>query len=698
MTGTNSQEGTRFSREGTWFGPFQLMRLMDGVGLGEVYEAEDTRERRPVMLKLISQEFADDAMFRARMHRAADTAGRVSEPHIVPIHEYGDVDGQFYITMGMIDGASLRALLTDQGPLSPVRAVGIVRQIAGALDAAHARGVNYHHVTPENILVTDNYLAYLLDFGFGIDDAGSDLTMDVSKAPWNAYNYMAPEWLRVGDQVSYRADIYGLACVLSECLIGIPPYLADTVERLIAAKLAGPAPRPSQQRPGWISPALDSVVAKGMAPDPAERYSRAEDLATAAQDALLSSEQHEEAALEWRGDDETISDTANLGMSTYEIGSGATPRTVDVVATRPHDSADTTAARTGDWDHGAESSRHSEMVADNRRYPAWLTQPQAADASSTSTRPSTASILGRRLMTRSQNKRRLWAIVGAITSVVVVVIVVAGLLVSRSSSRSQQASPPHGATRQSVLPFDGVNFRLSPGGVAVDNAGTVYVTDQGMYGRVVALAAGSNTATVEHFGGLYEPQGVAVDSTDTMYVTDFNNRVVMLAAGSSRQVDLPFTGLNYPEGVAVDGQGSVYVADRGNNRVVELPVGSNKQVVLPFDGLNNPDGVAVDNAGNVYVADTDNSRAVRLDTGSNNQTVLPFPHLDAPWGIAVNDAGDVFVTERDTSTVVKLAAGSSAMTELPFTNLNTPLSVAVDKTGNVYVADRGDDSVQKLTP
>ena len=87
---------------------FQLMRLMDGVGLGEVYEAEDTREHRPVMLKLISQEFADDAMFRARMHREADTAGRLSEPHIVPIHEYGDVDGQFYIAMGMIEGASLR--------------------------------------------------------------------------------------------------------------------------------------------------------------------------------------------------------------------------------------------------------------------------------------------------------------------------------------------------------------------------------------------------------------------------------------------------------------------------------------------------------------------------------------------------------------------------------------------------------------
>ena len=194
--------------------------------------------------------------------------------------------------------------------------MGIVRQIAGALDAAHARGVTTatsHRKTSWSLTMT----SHIWWIWIRHRRRGSDLTMAVSKAPW-AYNYMAPEWFTVGDQVTYRADIYGLACVLSECLIGMPPYRADTVERLIAAKLAGPAPRPSELRPGWISPALDSVVAKGMAPDPAERYTRAEDLATAAQDALLSSEQHQEAAPEWRGDDETPSDTADLGLGTYE--------------------------------------------------------------------------------------------------------------------------------------------------------------------------------------------------------------------------------------------------------------------------------------------------------------------------------------------------------------------------------------------
>src|SRR5271163_3067312 len=144
------------SRVGSQFGPYQLMRLLGRGGMGEVYQAEDTRKHRVVALKLISQQFSTDAMFRARMQREADTAGRLTEPHIVPIHDYGDIDGQFYVEMRMIDGTSLRSLLTNYGPLTPARTVAIVRQIAAALDAAHASRVTHRDVKPENILITDN--------------------------------------------------------------------------------------------------------------------------------------------------------------------------------------------------------------------------------------------------------------------------------------------------------------------------------------------------------------------------------------------------------------------------------------------------------------------------------------------------------------------------------------------------------------
>jgi serine/threonine protein kinase, bacterial len=645
------------SRVGLRFGPYQLMRLLGRGGMGEVYEAEDTRKHRVVALKLISQQFSTDAMFRARMHREADTAGRLTEPHIVPIHDYGDIDGQFYVEMRMIDGVSLRTLLTHYGPLTPARTVAIIRQIAAALDAAHANGVTHRDVKPENILVTNDDFAYLVDFG--IARGATDPGLTQSGIAVGTYNYMAPERF-TGDEVTYRSDIYALACVLGECLTGAPPYRADSVERLIAAHLLEPAPRPSQLRPGRVPPALDPVIGKGMAKNPTDRYFTAGDLAVAAHGALTGPEQHQEATILRQ------SENATLLASNYPR-SGAGPH-----APQPDHSGDETMARPVPW--GASGG--------NWRQPGPPGPPTL----------SRQSLAPQRDFSRGTGrKRKLWILVGAVVFLLIAAIGTTGYLGTRPSAASkQQASGP------TVLPFNGIDFRLSPGGVALDKAGDVYVTSEGMYGRVVELPPASSTPKVLPFSGLYQPQGLAVDSAGTVYVADFNNRVVKLTAGSTNQTVLPFTGLNYPEGVAADGQGSVYVADRGNNRVLKLAAGSTNQTVLPFTGLKNPDGVAVDPAGNVYVTDTDNNRVLMLAAGSNTQTVLPFGSVSVPWGIAVDNAGDVFVTEHDSNQVLKLAAGSNTPTVLPLTDLNTPLGVTVDNAGNIYVADRGNDRTVKL--
>ncbi|MGH3594947.1 MAG: serine/threonine-protein kinase, partial [Mycobacterium sp.] len=123
------------SRVGSRFGPYQLLRLLGSGGMGEVYAAEDTRKRRVVALKLISGQFSGDPVFRARLQREADITGRLTEPHVVPIHDYGEIDGRFYVEMRLIDGTDLATLLKRYGPLSPPRAVAVIRQIAAALDA-----------------------------------------------------------------------------------------------------------------------------------------------------------------------------------------------------------------------------------------------------------------------------------------------------------------------------------------------------------------------------------------------------------------------------------------------------------------------------------------------------------------------------------------------------------------------------------
>jgi serine/threonine-protein kinase len=274
------------SREGSQFGPYRLRRLVGRGGMGDVYEAEDTVRERIVALKLMSQTLSSDPVFRSRMQREARTAGRLQEPHVVPIHDFGEIDGQLYVDMRLIDGKDLATTLSRYGPLSPPRAVAIVRQIGSALDAAHAAGVMHRDVKPENILISADDFAYLVDFG--IASATSDEKLTQFGTTVGTVKYMAPE--RFSEtEVTYRADIYALACVLYECLTGSPPYTGDTVS-VIGAHLNKAVPRPSAARPS-IPVAFDGVIARGMAKDPAARYATCGDLSAAAYAALATPDQ-----------------------------------------------------------------------------------------------------------------------------------------------------------------------------------------------------------------------------------------------------------------------------------------------------------------------------------------------------------------------------------------------------------------------
>jgi serine/threonine-protein kinase len=254
--------------------------------MGDVYEAEDTVRERIVALKLMSQALSSDPVFRSRMQREARTAGRLQEPHVVPIHDFGEIDGQLYVDMRLIDGKNLATMLSRYGPLSPPRAVAIVRQIGSALDAAHAAGVMHRDVKPENILVSADDFAYLVDFG--IASATSDEKLTQFGTTVGTVKYMAPE--RFSDaEVTYRADIYALACVLYECLTGSPPYTGDTIG-VMGAHLNQAIPRPSAARPS-IPVAFDGVIARGMAKDPAARYATCGDLSAAAYAALATPDQ-----------------------------------------------------------------------------------------------------------------------------------------------------------------------------------------------------------------------------------------------------------------------------------------------------------------------------------------------------------------------------------------------------------------------
>ena len=266
------------SRVGSQLGPYHLNSLIGRGGMGEVYEAEDTVKGRIVALKLLPDSLSHDPVFRERLQREARAAGQLQEPHVVPIHDYGEIDGILYVDMRLIDGSDLRSVLVADGAMAPARAVWIVRQVAAALDAAHAAGITHRDVKPENILVTADDFAYLVDFG--IANAATDRTLTEKGTAIGTYAYMAPERFS-SKPVTEKADIYALACVLHQCLTGEQPFAADSISMLITAHLIEPPPKPSELRPD-LPPEFDAIIAKGMAKDAADRYATAGEFARAA--------------------------------------------------------------------------------------------------------------------------------------------------------------------------------------------------------------------------------------------------------------------------------------------------------------------------------------------------------------------------------------------------------------------------------
>jgi serine/threonine protein kinase len=274
--------GSPGSRAGARFGHYQLRRLLGHGGFGEVYEAEDTTMPRVVALKLLAPAYSANPVFRRRLFREARTAGQLNDPHVVPIHQWGEIDEQLYIDMRLIDGTDLATVLAASVPLDPARAVSIVGQVASALDAAHATQIIHRDVKPANILLTPGDFACLADFGLA--NAAIDAKLTSTGTIIGTFAYMAPE--RFGGSADHRADIYALACVLYECLTGFPPYEGDH-QALIGAHMTAPIPRPSQHG-SQIPAGFDEVIACGMAKKPDNRYTSAGDLADAAHGALAT--------------------------------------------------------------------------------------------------------------------------------------------------------------------------------------------------------------------------------------------------------------------------------------------------------------------------------------------------------------------------------------------------------------------------
>ncbi|MGH3240766.1 MAG: protein kinase domain-containing protein [Spirillospora sp.] len=261
---------------GRSFAGYRVDSLVGRGGMGVVYRATDLSLERPVALKLIAPELAQDERFRARFLREPRLAASLDHPGVVPIYEAGEWEGQLYLSMRFVEGSDLKSVLERDGTLPPERALVVLAQVADALDAAHRRGLVHRDVKPGNVLLDEAGHAYLTDFGITKQVGG--VSTDTGRVV-GTLDYLAPEQIR-GEGVDGRTDCYALGCVLYECLSGAPPFRRATeAETLWAHMQDEPAALPDHPR-------LAPVLRKGLAKGPEERYDTCAELIDAAAEAL----------------------------------------------------------------------------------------------------------------------------------------------------------------------------------------------------------------------------------------------------------------------------------------------------------------------------------------------------------------------------------------------------------------------------
>jgi hypothetical protein len=260
---------------------YAVEELIGRGGMGEVYRARDERLERFVALKILSPRFADDDEFRERLLRESRLAASLDHPNVVPVYDAGEADGQLYLAMRYVGGTDLKAQLRRIGVLEPAQAVEIARQVADALDAAHAKGLVHRDVKPSNVLIDERGHCYLADFG---------LTRSVSeRGPTDGHligtvDYAAPEQIR-GDDVDGRADVYALGCMLFECLTGTLPFSGASDIAVVYAHLQEDPPRASE-RASALPAEIDDVLARAMAKNPEARPNSCGVLVAQAREAL----------------------------------------------------------------------------------------------------------------------------------------------------------------------------------------------------------------------------------------------------------------------------------------------------------------------------------------------------------------------------------------------------------------------------
>jgi beta-lactam-binding protein with PASTA domain len=243
--------------ETTVDGRYQIIARLASGGMGEVYRAHDPVLDREVAIKILHTKLADDPGFIDRFRREARSAGMLSHPNIVAVHDWGDSGGTYFMVMEFVRGPNLRTLLMRDGTLQPAQAAEVVTGVLAALEHAHEQGIVHRDIKPENVMVTRKGEVKVADFGL----ARAFADARISQAPGTVtgtVQYLAPEQIE-GDRADPRTDLYATGIVLFELLTGEVPFSGETSVAIAYKHLRERVPPPSRLNP-MVPPVLDRVV------------------------------------------------------------------------------------------------------------------------------------------------------------------------------------------------------------------------------------------------------------------------------------------------------------------------------------------------------------------------------------------------------------------------------------------------------
>ncbi|MGY1746667.1 serine/threonine-protein kinase [Blastococcus sp. SYSU D00695] len=628
------------------FGPYELEELLGVGGMGEVWRARDTRRDRWVALKVLPEMLEGDRDFVGRFRRESHVAARLREPHVIPIHDYGEIDGHLFIDMRLVDGRDLGQILKEEGALPAPRAVSLLAQVADALQAAHDDGLVHRDIKPSNVLVTVSDFVYVVDFGIARSVGSTSTSLTVTGATVGTLDYMAPERF-TNQPLDGRVDVYSLACVLAESLTAQRPFRGEDLPALLYAHLYTDPPRPSELGRG-LPAALDEVVARGMAKRPDDRYATPGQLIAAARAALDDAPPAPRAPVTAPGPTPPPTPAGmpfRLGLTSHDGGH----RSVDPLPVPPT----------------AAASLPPTPAAALSRSPAAGPLPRPAAALP----PTPAAVLHPSRTPRRRGRRR---VVGAALGVLLLVaaLLTVWLWPRDDESPTAQAgeptptpsAPPPPAPLASIAVPTAVGAPVSvpprPGYLAVAPNGRYAYIAHGTEGVVSVLDLTSLQVSSVIPIAAGPPRYVTFSpSGDRAYITVYNddyttNQVVFVDTASNEVVGQAAVG-ERPFAPATSPDGSLLYIPLHNEGRVEVLDTATATEVDSYEVPANPHWIAVSEDGTrAYTADHESDVLAVLDLTDGGRVLTSLPAGDSPHSVALSPDGTrVAVVSYDSSDV-----------------------------------------------